>query len=95
MTTGGRRAGSCALQVAFESQHAASLELEHSVTNSLRADPLPCAQVDFVNAALLGWHRLDRGFLDGVEDLFGNLRVKRRVAVERNHHPASALCVIR
>ena len=31
--------------------------------------------------------------LDGVEDLFDNLRVKRRVAMQRNHHPASALCL--
>ena len=43
--------------------------------------------------ALLGRYRLDRGFLDGFEDLLDTLRVKRRVVMERNHHPASTLCV--
>lgn len=42
---------------------------------------------------LLGRRRLDRGFLDGFDDLFDNTRVKRRVAMERNHHPAFALRV--
>ena len=37
-------------------------------------------QVLVAPTPLLGRHRLDRGFLDGFEDLFDNLRVKRRVA---------------
>lgn len=45
----------------------------------------------FINpSASLGGIALEGGFLDGVEDLLDNLRVKRRVAMERNHH-ASAL----
>jgi hypothetical protein len=36
---------------------------------------------------------MGRRFLDGFEDLFDNLRVKRDATMERNYHPASALHV--
>ena len=43
------------------------------------ADNTPGGQVN--TTPLLGRHRLDRGFSDGGEDLFDNLRVKHRVAI--------------
>jgi hypothetical protein len=36
---------------------------------------------------------MDRGFPNRFEDLFDNLRVKRRVAMEWDHYPASTLCL--
>lgn len=39
------------------------------------------------------WSRFGRCFLDGLEHLFGDLRVQCRAAMKRNHDPSIALGV--